>query len=96
MHVVATSRPRPSWLVRFIRTTFRIFFLTLLFTCLGMALGLFVGILYTLIAGGLTHTHVELLRAVHNFAIPCAVASGTVAFLWNLGRAVHGAVKRER
>jgi len=90
------SRPRPSWFVRLIMTSFRIFFLTLLFTGLGMAVGLTTGILTTVISAAFTHHALDLTRAYRVFAIPSAIVVGSCAFLYQLVRAVKGAGKIAR
>ncbi len=63
---------------------FRTFFLTLLFTGLGMALGLMVGILTTAIAALFGHHPADMTVAYRRFAIPNAIVFGTGAFLWNV------------
>ena len=69
------TKPRPSWFVRFIMISFRICFVTLLLTGVGMGVGLFVGILTTVIGGAFTHHAIDLTRAYRVFAIPSAIIS---------------------
>ncbi len=89
---VAPVKARPSWFVRLIMTSFRILFLTLLFTALGMALGLTTGILVTAISGLFTH-HVDMTNAYRHFAIPSAITVGSCTFLYNVVQSIRRAAK---
>lgn len=82
----AVLQPRPSWFVRAIMFLFRVLLLTILFTGLGMALGLLAGILWNVINATLHHVQPDMTSAYKNIAIPCAIASGSCALLWNLAR----------
>lgn len=74
----APQTPRPSWFVRFVMATVRILFVTLLFTLLGMAVGLFFGIIVT------AFRHHPMNEAYRVFAVPVAVAWGAGALVWSL------------
>jgi len=59
----------------------RVLFATLLFTAGGMAVGLLLGIIGTILWGALHGGQVDMRHAYLNVAIPLAALSGTVAFL---------------
>jgi cytochrome b subunit of formate dehydrogenase len=88
------TKPRPSWFVRFIMITFRICFVTLLLTGLGMGVGLFVGILTTVIGGAISHHAIDLTRAYKVFAIPSALVFGSCTLLFQIVKSVREAVSR--
>ena len=62
-------------------STVRVLFTTLLFTAGGMGLGLFLGILGTVLFGLITGTDVDMSNAYRHVAIPVAAVLGTVAFI---------------
>ena len=88
------SKPRPSWFVKFLMIAFRIFFVTLLLTGLGMAFGLLIGILTTVIGGLFTHHPLDLTRAYKVFAVPSAIVFGSCTFLFQMVKAVREAFRR--
>jgi len=78
--------PSPSWFVRLLMATYRTVLLTVLFTGLGMAVGLFFGIIITALR------HHPMNEAYRVISIPVAITSGTCAFVWNVVREVGKAV----
>jgi uncharacterized BrkB/YihY/UPF0761 family membrane protein len=88
------TKPRPSWFVRFIMISFRICFVTLLLTGVGMGVGLFVGILTTVIGGAFTHHAIDLTRAYRVFAIPSAVVFGSCTLVFQVVKSLREAVRR--
>ena len=88
------TKPHPSRFVRFLMISFRICFVTLLLTGLGMGLGLFVGILTTVIGGAITHHAIDLTRAYKVFAIPSAIIFGSATFVFQVVKSVREAVRR--
>ena len=64
--------------------TFRTLFVTLLFTMLGMGIGLMAGILYFALSGAFRHAHPDMALAYRNVAIWVAIASGSSALLYQL------------
>jgi ABC-type amino acid transport system permease subunit len=66
--------------------TYRTVLLTILFTGLGMAFGLFCGIIITALR------HHPMNEAYRVISIPVAVTSGTCAFVFNVVREVRKAV----
>ncbi len=88
---VVSKTPSGFWLV--LTAIFRILILTLFFAILGMALGLFVGILTTALYAAIRHTHVDMALAYRMVAIPSAVLFATCAFLFNVINTVRRAVR---
>lgn len=87
---------RPGWLVWLAMQLARVVGFTFLWAGLGMAVGLFLGILGVLIYS-ISHAHtVEMSQAYRQVAIPAAVFSGGCALLWNLFRSAQGALARSR
>jgi hypothetical protein len=76
-----SSPAKPSWFVRLFMVTARTLVLTFLFALLGMAVGLFFGIIITALRG---HAMSEAYRV---FAIPVAITSGAGALIWNVVQA---------
>jgi hypothetical protein len=58
----------------------RVLFTTLLFTAGGMGIGLFLGIIGTILFGGL-RGHIDMTNAYRHVAIPFAICVGTVALI---------------
>ncbi len=73
-----------TWYQKAFVRGFRVFFVTLLFTMLGMGLGLFCGILWFSISGAIHNAHPDLSLAYRVVAIRVAVASGSIALLYQL------------
>ena len=88
------TKPRPSWFVRFIMISFRICFVTLLLTGVGMGVGLFVGILTTVIGGAFTHHAIDLTRAYRVFAIPSAFVFGSCTFVFQIVKTLRETFRR--
>lgn len=88
------TKPRPSRFVRFLMISFRICFVTLLLTGVGMGLGLFVGILTTVIGGAFSHDAIDLTRAYKVFAIPSAIVFGCCTFVFQVVKSVREAFRR--
>ena len=88
------SKPRPSWFVRFLMTSFRILFLTLLLTGVGMGLGLFTGILMTVVGSLFAHHPVDLTRSYKVFAVPAAVIFGGCTLVFQIVQSVQEAMRR--
>lgn len=82
------TKPRPSWFVKFLMISFRICFVTLLLTGLGMAFGLFTGIMTTVIGGLFTHHPLDLTRAYRVFAVPSAIIFGSCTFLFQIFKSI--------
>ncbi len=59
----------------------RVLFATLLFTAGGMAVGLFLGILGTVIYGMMRGGHIDMTNAYRHVAIPVAILAGSVALI---------------
>jgi len=62
-------------------STVRVLFATLLFTAGGMAVGLFLGILGTVIYGMIRGGHIDMTNAYRHVAIPVAILAGSVALV---------------
>lgn len=86
----------PSWLVWTLMKAGRVVFLTVLWTGLGMGVGLFCGILGLLALGALHHQMPEMSMAYRYISIPVAVCSGSGAFLWNVARALQAAGRKHK
>ncbi len=86
------STPQPGWFVRTIRFIFRTFLLTLLFAMLGMGVGLFLGIIITLIGAGIHHTSPDMTMAYRHFAVPVAIISGGGMLLYILISSTFGVI----
>jgi hypothetical protein len=95
LSTVEPSR-QPSWLVWALMKGFRLLFLTVLWSGLGMGLGLLTGILVLMTAGALHHRMPEMDVAYRQIAIPFALFTGGCAFLWNLMRTLQAAARRGR
>jgi hypothetical protein len=86
----------PTWLVWTLMKGARVVLLTVLWTGLGMGLGLFCGIIGLLIRSAILHLTPDMSMAYRSFSIPVAITSGSCAFLWNVMRTVQAAGKRRR
>jgi hypothetical protein len=86
----------PSWLVWTLVKAFRVVLLTVLWTGLGMGAALFCGIIGLLAAGVILHRTPEMSLAYRSISIPVAIASGSIAFLWNMVRTLQAAAQRRR
>jgi hypothetical protein len=87
---------QPSWLVWTLMKLFRITLLTVLWSGLGMGVGLFCGILGVLVLGAMRHVSPDMSMAYRYVSIPVAVCSGSCAFIWNVVRSFQAAVQRRR
>ena len=87
------TKPRPSRFIRFLMISFRICFVTLLLTGVGMGLGLFVGILTTVIGGAISHHAIDLTRAYKVFAIPSALVFGSCTLVFQTVKSVREAFR---
>ena len=67
-------------------TASRIVVLTAMFAALGMGVGMFVGIVGTLILSMIRHTHPDMANSYRQFAIPLAILCGTVALGYQLAK----------
>jgi hypothetical protein len=85
---------QPSWLVWSVMNGFRVLMLTVLWAGFGMGLGLFCGILVLMTVGAIHHQMPPMDLAYRRISIPAAIATGSGAFLWNLGRTVQAAARR--
>ncbi len=75
---------KPIWIQRAVMKSFRTLFVTLLFTMLGMGIGLMAGILWYAIGGAIRGNHPDMAMAYRNVAVYAAIASGTCALLYQL------------
>lgn len=84
----------PSRAGRFFTAVFRILIVTLIFAAFGMGLGLFFGILGTVLYAAIKHIHVDMAMAYRDVAIPLALVSALCALVYNtmttLRRAMRG------
>jgi len=85
---------QPSWLVWALVKSFRLLALTVLWAGLGMAAGLFAGIVVLLTMGVFHHRMPPMDLAYRQGAIPAAIIAGSCAFVWNVVRTVQAAAKR--
>jgi hypothetical protein len=84
----------PSRASRFLTAIFRILFLTVLFAACGMGLGLFFGIIASIIYGAIKHIHVDMAMAYRDVAIPLALISGVGSFVYNTMATLRRAMRR--
>ena len=59
----------------------RVLFATLLFTAGGMAVGLFLGIICTVVVSSLRGGHIDMTDAYRHVAVPFAILTGFVALI---------------
>jgi hypothetical protein len=87
---------RPTWLAWTLMKGFRLLLLTVLWSGLGMGVGLFCGIIGVVAASMILHRTPEMDLAYRHVSIPVAVCSGGGAFLWNLMRTFQAGAQRKR
>jgi hypothetical protein len=92
--VDAEPMKEPSWLVWTLMKGFRVVLLTVLWSGLGMGVGLFCGIVGVVAGAAIGHRTPEMDVAYRNVAIPVAICIGGCALLWNLLRVVQAAKRR--
>jgi len=76
---VASRRQRSKVSIVF-TSTVRVLFTTLLFTAAGMGVGLFLGIVGTIVYGIIKGSNVDMSNAYKHVAIPVAITLGAAAF----------------
>jgi hypothetical protein len=84
----------PSWLVWTLMKLTRLVLLTVLWSGLGMGVGLFCGIVGVLARAAMQHATPDMSMAYRYVSIPVAVVCGSCAFLWNLRRTLQAAIVR--
>jgi hypothetical protein len=94
--VAAQPMRQPSWLVWTLMKGFRIGLLTVLWSGLGMGVGLFCGILGVAVSGAILHRGLNMELAYRYVAIPVALCAGGCALLWNLMRTAQAAMQRKK
>ena len=87
---------QPSWFVWTLMKGFRMLVLTVLWSGLGMGVGLFGGIVVLMTLGIVHHRMPPMELAYRQGAIPSAIIAGSCAFVWNLVRTVQAAVSRHK
>jgi len=87
-------RRQPSWAVWLLMKGFRVLFLTVLWTGIGMGFGLLTGILLLMSGAVIHHQMPPMQLAYRDVAIPTAMLCGGCALLWNLMRVVQAAARR--
>jgi len=90
---VLEPRSRPSGAAVIVNSVIRVLFATLLFTAGGMAVGLFCGIVGTVIYGMIKGGQIDMANAYRHVAIPIALLAGSVALI---GSAILEARARTR
>jgi uncharacterized BrkB/YihY/UPF0761 family membrane protein len=88
------ERPKPSAASRFFVVVVRTLFVTLLFTLLGMGIGLFAGIIAVLALAIIRNIHPDMQLAYMRVAIPAAIAFGVIAFLYTVVQEIRRAAQR--
>src|SRR5579863_3754079 len=73
--------PRPSATAVVLNSVLRVLFATLLFTAAGMAVGLFCGIVGTVVYGMIRGGQIDMTNAYRHIAIPFALLVGSVALV---------------
>lgn len=76
-----SAAPRRSKLSVAFTSTLRVLFTALLFTAGGMAVGLFLGILGTVIYGMISGSKIDMTNAYRHVAIPVAILAGSIAVI---------------
>jgi len=94
--VAAEPMLRPSWPVWTLMKSVRIVLLTVLWSGLGMGVGLFCGIFGLMVSAAIQHQTPEMELAYRHVAIPVAICAGGCALLWNLVRTVQAAAARRK
>jgi hypothetical protein len=87
---------QPSWLVWTLMKGGRVVLLTVLWSGLGMGVGLFCGILGVLARAAMLHLTPDMSMAYRYVSIPVAICSGSCAFIWNLVRACQAAARKHK
>jgi uncharacterized BrkB/YihY/UPF0761 family membrane protein len=72
--------------------SFRTVLFAVLFTALGMGVGLLLGIIGTVVLAAVHHVQPDMANAYRYAAAPLALASGSCALVWNIFRGVKDAV----
>ena len=85
---------QPSWLVWTLMKVFRIVLLTILWSGVGMGVGLFSGIVVLLAKSLIQHVTPDMSLAYRHVSIPLAITTGSCAFFWNVVRSCQAAVTR--
>jgi ABC-type dipeptide/oligopeptide/nickel transport system permease component len=75
---------RPSRFSVAVTLVARVLFATLLFTAAGMAVGLLIGILGTIVWGMIRGGNIDMRNAYLHVAMPSAVLLGTIAFFGSI------------
>jgi len=83
----------PSRFATLVATIFRILVLTVLFAALGMGVGLFCGILGTVVLGAIKDTQPDMAVAYRSIALPVAALFAAVAFVYNVVNTIRRAVR---
>lgn len=81
MYAAVAHNGRRSPLAVAFTSVVRVLFTTLLFTAGGMAVGLFCGIIGTLIYGMIRGGQIDMTNAYRHVAIPVALLAGSVALV---------------
>ncbi len=88
--VAGEPMKQPSWLVWTLMKSFRLLLLTVLWTGLGMGVGI---VLRNPRRGdcrsAIMHRTPDMSLAYRNISIPVAIFSGSCAFVWNMGRTMQ-------
>jgi hypothetical protein len=74
-------RPRPNGTAVVVNSVLRVLFATLLFSAGGMAVGLFCGIVGTVVYGMIRGGQIDMTNAYRHVAIPIALLAGSVALV---------------
>lgn len=93
MYAAVANDGRRSKLSVAFSSVLRVLFATLLFTAGGMAVGLFCGIVGTVVYGMIKGGRIDMTNAYRHVAIPIAILAGAVALV---GSAVLEARARTR
>ncbi|MDR3763346.1 MAG: hypothetical protein P4M01_04550 [Acidobacteriota bacterium] len=78
------QHPQPGWFVWSVMKATRVLGFTLLWAGIGMAVGLFFGILFVMLATSFQHHVPDMSLAYRVIAVPVAAVCGGVAFVWTL------------
>jgi len=81
MYAAVANDDRRSKLSVALGSVARVLFATLLFTAAGMAVGLFCGIVGTVIYGMIRGGQIDMSNAYRHVAIPLALVAGSVALV---------------
>lgn len=91
-----SSQPRkePGLLSWTVVKVFRVVVLTVLWSGLGMGVGLFCGIMGVAVGSAILHRAPQMDMAYRSISIPLAILCGSCAFLWNAARTIQAAAER--